>query len=123
MAEAYTTIECLTFDLEKMLPLPRIPTNVVYYKRQLMLYNCGVHSGSNNKGYCYCWLEGETGQHLLEEFPEFGYLRRPEPQYKNNTAIKGAPHPSVYHPRFLISGHSFLPYDSDFGDIESALKN
>ncbi|KAJ8872466.1 hypothetical protein PR048_026071 [Dryococelus australis] len=42
MAESNTTIECLTFDLEKTLPLPRIPTNVVYYKRQLMLYNCGA---------------------------------------------------------------------------------
>ena len=28
-------IECLTFDMEKTLPLPRIPTNVMFYKRQL----------------------------------------------------------------------------------------
>lgn len=26
-------VECLTFDLKKTLPLPRIPTNVVFYKR------------------------------------------------------------------------------------------
>lgn len=36
--------ERITFDLEKALPLPRIPTNIVFYKRQLWLYKAGIHS-------------------------------------------------------------------------------
>ncbi|CAG9771496.1 unnamed protein product [Ceutorhynchus assimilis] len=54
--------ECLTFDLEKTLPLPRIPTNIVFYKRQLWVYNAGVHSGKKELGYCYVWIEGEAGR-------------------------------------------------------------
>lgn len=41
-------LEVLTFDMEKTLPLPRIPTNIVFYKRQLWLYNLGIHSGKGN---------------------------------------------------------------------------
>ncbi|XP_050508545.1 uncharacterized protein LOC126885834 [Diabrotica virgifera virgifera] len=55
-------LEVLTFDLEKTLPLPRIPTNIVFYKRQLWLYNCGIHSGKTGRGYCYVWAEGTAGK-------------------------------------------------------------
>lgn len=37
------TKECLSFDLEKTLLVPRLPTKIVYYKRQLCFYNCGIH--------------------------------------------------------------------------------
>jgi len=56
------TVETLTYDLLKVLSLPRIPTNIVYYKRQLSMFNLGVHSGSNNKGYFYVWMENEGGR-------------------------------------------------------------
>ena len=55
-------IECLSFDLEKTLPLPRIPTNVIFYKRQLWLYNSGIHSASDDVRHCYVWVEGEAGR-------------------------------------------------------------
>ncbi|KAJ8874896.1 hypothetical protein PR048_022786 [Dryococelus australis] len=42
-----TVLEVLMFDMEKTLPLSRIPTNIIIYKRQLWLYNCGIHSSSN----------------------------------------------------------------------------
>lgn len=31
-----------------------------------MLYNCGIHSGKSNRGYCYVWLEGQAGQGAQE---------------------------------------------------------
>ncbi|CAF4947233.1 unnamed protein product [Pieris macdunnoughi] len=52
--------------MEKTLPLPRIPTNVVFYKRQLWLYNCGVNVSSTNEGYCFVWVEGEAGRGAQE---------------------------------------------------------
>lgn len=48
--------------MEKTLPLPRIPAGIVFYKRQLWLYNYEIHAGSRNNGYCYLWLEGESGR-------------------------------------------------------------
>nr|CAI5842392.1 unnamed protein product [Callosobruchus analis] len=55
-------LETLTYDMEKVLGLPKLPTNIVYYKRQLNIYNEGIHSGSNNTPYCFCgekeWQEG-----------------------------------------------------------------
>lgn len=59
-AQNSPSVECLTFDLEKTLPLPRIPTNIALYKRQLWFYNSGIHSASNDTGHCYVWVEGEA---------------------------------------------------------------
>ena len=44
MAKEVNNIETLTYDLQKTLPLPRIPTNIIYYKRQICVYNSGVYS-------------------------------------------------------------------------------
>ncbi|KAJ8872465.1 hypothetical protein PR048_026070 [Dryococelus australis] len=55
-----------------------------------------------------------------------GLLRGPEPHYKIILLLKAIieEHPILQciTQHFLISGHSFLPNDSDFGDIESARK-
>lgn len=54
--------------MEKILPLPRIPTGVIFYKRQLWLYNLGIHTAKKNKGHCcYIWLEGEADQGAQED--------------------------------------------------------
>lgn len=62
-------LECSTFDLEKTLPLPRIPKNIVLYKHQLWVYTAGVHSGKNGgknamvkyTKYCFVWIESIAG--------------------------------------------------------------
>lgn len=58
--------ETLTFDMEKTHSLPKLPTSVVYYKRQLNLYNLGIHSGSTGQGFFYVWLEHEAGRGTQE---------------------------------------------------------
>nr|CAH7745833.1 unnamed protein product [Callosobruchus chinensis] len=50
-------LETLSYDMEKVLGLPKLPTNIVYCKRQLNIYNEGIHSGSNNTAYCFLWRE------------------------------------------------------------------
>ncbi|CAG9787674.1 unnamed protein product [Diatraea saccharalis] len=56
-AKTEDSLESLTFDLEKTHCLPRLPTSIVYYKRQLNLHNLGIHCGSSGKGYFYIWLD------------------------------------------------------------------
>ena len=55
-------IECVTYDLQKVLLLPRISINIVYYKRQLSMFNLSIHCGSKNKGYFYTCIETEGGR-------------------------------------------------------------
>lgn len=138
--------ECLTFDLEKTLPLPRIPTNIVFYKRQLWVYNLGIHSGKLNRGFCYVWCENEAGRGAQEVgsclLKHIETQLAPEVQHltlwsdscggqnrniKMILLLKHILHRSTQLSditlKFLCSGHSFLPNDADFSDIESALKH
>lgn len=138
-------LETLTFDMEKTLPLPRLSTNIIFYKRQLWLYNCGIHSGKNNKGFCYLWIEGQAGRGAQE----VGSCLRSHVKNNVSDTVKyltlwsdscGGQNRNIkmvlllkcileecgslesIQLKFLTSGHSFLPNDSDFGDIECALK-
>ncbi|XP_037296660.1 uncharacterized protein LOC119189934 [Manduca sexta] len=139
------TVETLTFDLEKTLPLPRIPTNIVFYKRQLWVYNLGIHTGSNDEAHCNVWVEGEAGrgaqevgscliQHISERLDTKvkrlilwcdscgGQNRNIKLTLMLKAMLNGHPTLDQINIRFLESGHSFLPNDSDFGKIECALK-
>lgn len=139
-------IEVLTFDMQKTLPLPRIPTNIVFYKRVLWLYNLGIHSGKHNKGYCYMWLEGEAGRgaqevgsciikhvktHFINEnIKELilwsdscgGQNRNLKMVLLLKTLFRTHCNLEKITMRFLVPGHTYLPNDSEFGDIECALK-
>lgn len=138
--------ETITFDLQKTLPLPRIPTNVVFYKRQLWVYNLGIHSGSDDQAHCNVWVEGEAGRgsqevgsclykHIIERLGDSGVKNLilwsdscggQNRNIKLTLMLKALlnDHPTLetIRLRFLESGHSFLPNDTDFGRIECALK-
>lgn len=139
-------VECLTFDLEKTLPLPRIPTNIAFYKRQLWFYNSGIHSASNDTGHCYVWVEGEAGRGAQEVgsclIKYINQKLKPTAEHLilwsdccggQNRNIKIvlmmkailSSHPTlkIISFRFLESGHTFLPNDTDFSKIETALKH
>lgn len=68
LLRAKTVPECetLTFDLQKTHPLPKLSTNVAYYKRQLNLYNFGIHVGSTGKGFFNVWQENEASKGTQE---------------------------------------------------------
>lgn len=46
--------------------ITRIPTNIVFYKHQLWVYNAGIHVGSKDQGRCNIWVEGEVGRGAQE---------------------------------------------------------
>jgi len=47
--------EALTFDLQKVMSLPDLTTNEVYYCHQLSTYNLGVHSLTTDKVIMHVW--------------------------------------------------------------------
>lgn len=137
-------VETLSYDLQKTLPLPRLPTNIVYYMRQLNMYNFGIHVGSSGKGIFNVWLENEASRGTQEVGSCLKrYIQEITQPTKNlilwsdscggqNRSIKLVlmmKHILQHHPsletislRYLQSGHSLLKNDSEFGDFECCLK-
>lgn len=135
----------LTFDLQKALPFPKLSTSVAYYKMNLYVYNLGVHSFNDNNGYMFMWdeTEGSRGsqeiascliKHLKSNARNCDsiilYSDCCTGQNRNIklslSLLKLVQDPemtasSIYH-KFLVSGHSYLPNDADFGVIESKAK-
>lgn len=66
LAKNDNQVETMTFDQQKTHPVPKVPTNIAYYKRQLNLYNLGIHLGSSGSGIFNIWLENEAGKGTQE---------------------------------------------------------
>nr|XP_022904007.1 uncharacterized protein LOC111416270 [Onthophagus taurus] len=145
LAKTDVKVETATYDIEKVLGLPKLPTNIVYYKRQLSIYNEGIHVASTNTPYCFIWKEGIAGRGAQEvgscirKFVDTFLAQETENlilwsdscggQNRNikivlllkavlesHTSLK-----TIYF-KYLMPGHSFLPNDTDFGEIERKLK-
>ena len=144
-AKSHRDTEMFTFDLEKSLPTPVLTTGVVYYKRQLWTYNQGIHDCTKEKGCMHMWDESmasrgshEVGSCVLSHLKEIDsdatnlilYSDACGGQNRNIYLVCLWLHivasseysiTSIDH-KFMISGHSFLPNDRDFGHIEQSRK-
>ena len=60
------TVSVITFDLQSALPTPSLTTNVVYYKRQLMVYNLGIHNCKDESARMNVWHEGQASRGAQE---------------------------------------------------------
>ncbi|CAG4960948.1 unnamed protein product [Parnassius apollo] len=141
-----------SFDCQKNNPLPKVPDQSAYYSRQIYLYNFTIVQGSSkdhlNKDttYAYLWTENEfpkTSNQIASavydrlnktNFEGINTVRLVADvcggQNKNsmllcmlsrwlldNTSLK------KIEVVFPITGHSFMPPDRVFGNIEKVLKN
>ena len=128
------------FDLQKVMSLPCLTTNEVYYCRQLSMYNLGIHDLKNDNAVMNVWHEGtasrgagEIGSCLLAYCQNLAnrditsitaFSDSCGGQNRNikiallwmhltqTTSIELVNH------KFMVSGHSYLPNDADFGIIE-----
>ena len=134
--------ESFTFDLQKVMSLPKLTTNEVYYCRQLSVFNLGIHSLSNDDGIMHVWDESIASRGAAEiasclfkycsEKADIGvrvinaYSDACGGQNRNYKIVlmwmhlcKSTEITEINH-RFMVSGHSYLPNDADFGIIERA---
>ena len=136
--------EAFTFDLQKVLSLPKLSTNEVYYCRQLSVYNFGINSLTSKKSQFYVWDETvasrgaeDIGSCLLKYCLDKAgsgvksfsvYSDACGGQNRNYKIallwmhVCSVTNVDTIDHRFMISGHSYLPNDSDFGIIERATR-
>ena len=55
---ATSEVSTIAIDLEQVLSLPALTHGEMFYLRQLLCYNLGIHVGDNNKGYMFLCHEG-----------------------------------------------------------------
>lgn len=141
----YDDYYVLTFDLQKALPFPKLSTSVAYYKRNMYVYNLGVHVCNNDQAYMYVWPETE-GSRGSQEISAciIKHLTGPANHAKHivmysdscggqNRNIKVVLSLMKYLQthngstekidfKFVVPGHSYLPNDTDFSFIEKRAK-
>ena len=131
-------------DLQNALPFPVLTVSDAYYKQNLYCYNFGVHDLEKDTGYFYVWDETvasrgaqEISSCVIKHLKVQASNKKRVTIYSdtctgqnwnikmtlalmrsvqsNETSIE------VIDQKFLVSGHSFLPNDSDFGSVELSL--
>lgn len=132
-----------TFDLEKALAFPKLTTSLAYYKRNMYVYNLGCHELKSGLGFMYGWDEtvaSRGSQEIISCVTKHINTRASEAEHivsysdtctgqnrnwnfflsmlklvlSDNNQIK------TYDHKYMVSGHSYLPNDADFGLIETS---
>ncbi|XP_037302209.1 uncharacterized protein LOC119192498 [Manduca sexta] len=140
-----------SFDCQKNCPLPRIPDQSAYYSRQFYLYNFTIVQGSSkdklnkNTTFAYTWTENEFGK-TANQIASAVYDRLNKTNLSGITIIRlfadgcgGQNKNSIMLSMlskwllenvsvkrieiiFPVTGHSFMPPDRFFGNVERVLK-
>lgn len=136
----------VTFDLQQVLPAPRLFNGSSYYRRKLNCYNLTVYELHSQRGFCYTWHEGEGARgsneissclvKYLKTVDEEGYQHvvlysdTCGGQNRNrifSTAIIhflcSASHVKLIEHKYFESGHSQMECDSMHSAIEHSFKD
>ena len=143
LSQSASDTQTITFDLQQSLPTPLLTVNVVYYKRQLWTFNLGVHCCRTGVGHMHMWSENEGSrgsqeigscvltflkEHTVQSTRLIAYSDSCGGQNRNINVVclwqdivssDEFSYTTIDH-KFMVSGHSYLPNDRDFGSIELA---
>ena len=133
----------LSFDQQKALPFPKLSVTIAYYKRNMYVCDLGCHEISFGSGFMDAWDEtiGSRGTEEISSCVLY-HIKQVVPAEAQhivmfsdccggqNRSIKTAVafmhflqqdhhNIKVIDHKFMVSGHSFLPNDADFGVIEA----
>lgn len=131
---------CVTFNLQQVQALPFLKVNKAFYNRKTWMYDLGIHF--NNRPYFFVWTENiasRGSKEILSCLMHFllQYLTLDKSidiliawsdscggQNRNVNMVcfwlyvmEKFNIATIIH-RFPLPGHSFLPNDAAFGDIE-----
>ena len=138
-------VYAFTFDLEKALPFPTLTCSIAYYKRNMYVYNLGIHElAEKERAFMYVWDEttasrgaqeigscirkhivtkASTAEHIIAYSDACGGQNRNFKQCLFWLKLIADTNIEVIDHKFMVSGHSFLPNDRDFGQIEQYAKD
>lgn len=136
----------ICFDLQQVQPLPRSPVQEAFYLRQLSFYALCVVGVEGKNPVFYSWTEDQSGRgstevssallHYLQSLDLTGITRLRlfcdgcGAQNKNNIVVHTLMYFLGTHQgdveqilmTFPVRGHSFLPADRTFGQVEKKLR-
>ena len=133
----------IAVDLQQTLPCPKLSVNRAYYTRKVWLYNLCVYDVKAQKPYMYVWDESQGGRKANDVascvnrwLKDNANGRRKLRMFADNCAGQNKNRTMVLmalqkiHSKelsrvefiYLVSGHSYLPCDRSFGNIERRLK-
>ena len=139
-AKGNRSLIAFTFDMQSTKPIPKLNTSVVFYKRQLWVYNLGIHTLHDDQGIMAMWTENEGKRGSKEVCSAIlAFLKNVDLQNvrkirtfsdccgglnRNKTIISFFMwvcdnfDVEEWEHIYMESGHSYLPNDRDFGLIE-----
>ena len=141
-----SAIRVVAMDLQQTLPCPRLSTGVAYYLRKLWVYNFCIYDITQGRATMFVWDETMGGRGSDEvasclmkwldmrqgEGQEIDVLRifcdNCGGQNKNINVVLAALR--LVHAKklmraefvYMVSGHSYMPCDRAFGNIEKKLR-
>jgi len=133
----------ICFDLQQALPTPKLSSTPAFYKRKLWTYNLCVHDTGSETASMFIWCEITAGRGsndiascILQYLKNVNVSAKTLRVFSDNCSgqnknfnilslwqylIADGSFEEIIH-MFPVSGHTMMPCDRDFGDIERKLR-